>query len=98
MLFARPEWRKSGLPARRLCQPAVEQLESRLAPAVYHVDTFQDTPAANVATGQDAAGQVSLRSALAAADARPQNDVIVLGAGTYRARMGILKIDGSVEI
>jgi hypothetical protein len=86
------------MPARRLCQPAVEQLESRLAPAVYHVDTFQDTPAANLATGQDAAGHVSLRSALAAADAKPQSDVVVLGAGTYSAQLGVFKTQDNVEI
>ena len=58
-----------GRSAARSCRPGLEQLESRLAPAVYQVNTFQDTPPANLVTGQDAAGHVSLRSAVAAANA-----------------------------
>ena len=47
-------------------RPRLELLESRLAPAAFTVNTLNDTLAANLVTGQDSSGNVSLRSALAA--------------------------------
>jgi hypothetical protein len=76
----------------------LEQLESRLAPAVYRVDTFQDTPLSNPATGQDAAGHVSLRSAVMAANAGSQSDTILLGAGVYATTNGPIPIHGDIRI
>ena len=87
-----------GKPAARPHRPALEQLESRLAPAVYHVNTFQDTPQLNGATDQDASGHVSLRSAVAAANSTPQDDTIVLGAGVYQAQTGELEVHGNLRI
>ena len=83
--WQRNNLKKTGMNAWR---PHLEELENRLAPAVFHVNTFQDTPVANLATGQDAAGYVSLRSAMAAANANPQHDTIYLDAGIYQASGG----------
>jgi hypothetical protein len=58
-------------------------LESRLAPAVFVVTTTLDTPVANLSTGQDASGQVSLRSAIQAANSTSGGDTIELPAGTF---------------
>jgi hypothetical protein len=76
----------------------LEQLEGRLAPAVYRVDTFQDTPLANPATGQDAAGHVSLRSAVMAANANNQTDTILLGSGVYPITNGPIAVHGDIRI
>ena len=46
----------------------LEVLEERTTPTVFTVNTIADTVAVNFATGQDANGNVSLRSAVMAAD------------------------------
>jgi hypothetical protein len=93
------EWRGRRAPKPGLCRrPSLEQLENRLAPAVYHVNTFQDTSAANLATGQDASGHVSLRAAVASAGANHESNTIVLAAGTYALPTGELNVRGSLQI
>jgi len=65
-------------------RPALEALEGRVVLSTFHVNTFADTMAVNLKTGQDATGHVSLRSSIMAADANPtSSDTIVLPAGTY---------------
>jgi hypothetical protein len=93
-------WRRknSGKSNKRSWRPNLEQLENRLAPAVFQVNTFMDTPAANLATGQDASGHISLRSAIAAANAHPQNNTILLDAGVYQASSGALAIQSNLQI
>jgi hypothetical protein len=93
-------WRRknTGKSGTRSWRPNVEQLENRLAPAVFHVNTFMDTPAANLTTGQDAAGHISLRSAIAAANAHPQSNTILLDAGVYQASSGALAIQSNLQI
>jgi len=76
----------------------LEQLENRLAPAVYHVNSFQDTPAVNLGTGQDASGHVSLRSAVMAANAGHQDDTIQLGVGDYILQNGVIEVQGNIQI
>src|SRR5260370_7015346 len=49
-------------------QPWLETLEDRMAPAVFVVNTTADTVAANLVTGQDASGNIRLRSAIQAAN------------------------------
>ncbi len=100
MLSGRTGWRGTGpgKPAARSCRPGLEQLENRLAPAVYRVTTFQDTPAVNLATGMDAAGQISLRSAVSAANRNAQPDTILLNTGTYHAEHGGLQVQGNLQI
>lgn len=107
-MLQRAERRGCGSARQERCRPAVEPLESRLAPAVYHVDTLADSTAFDLNTGRDAAGAVSLRSAIMAANASPGEDTIVLSNGTYAlalqgpgedaARTGDLDIHGNVTI
>src|SRR5204863_449272 len=73
-------------------------LENRLAPAVYHVDTVQDTAAVHALTGQDASGQVSLRSAVLAANASAEADTILLGPGIYQVQAGAFAVHGDLQI
>src|SRR5262249_23062671 len=61
----------------------LEVLEDRLAPAMFVVNTTDDTVAVDLSTGQDAAGIVSLRSALQAANHLGGSNTISLPAGTY---------------
>ena len=44
------------------CRPSVEGLENRLVLTTFVVNTFADSVAVNLHTGQDAAGRISLRS------------------------------------
>jgi predicted outer membrane repeat protein len=71
--------------ARRRCAArlVVEEMEARTTPATFTVNTFADTVAVNLVTGQDSSGNVSLRSALMAANSQSGADTIVLPAGTY---------------
>src|SRR2546421_4907629 len=96
----RTGWRgaRPRKPPARPCRPVLEQLENRLAPAVYHVNTFQDSAAFNLLTGQDASGHISLRAAATAANAHPQGDTILLGAGIYPVQGGVLEVHGNLRI
>jgi hypothetical protein len=59
-------------------------LEGRTAPAVFLVNTFDDTVEANRdGSGLDAAGNTSLRSAIMATNDLGGSNQIVLSAGTY---------------
>jgi hypothetical protein len=98
MLPGRTGWQRNGKPAAHRCRLGLEQLESRLAPAVYHVNTFQDTPALNLITGQDASGHISLRSAVMAANVHSQDDAVVLGAGVYAVQNGAIEVGGNLRI
>jgi hypothetical protein len=71
----------------------LELLEDRLAPATFNVTTLADSVAVNLTTGQDASGQVSLRSAIQAADATSGANAINVPAGTYT-----LSIPGPLDI
>src|SRR4051812_29874407 len=99
MALGHSGWRRhvQARPAVRACRPACEHLENRLAPAVYHVNTAQDTPAADLAAGHDAAGHVSLRAAVMAANVTPEADTIVLGAGVF-ALNGGMTVQGKLDI
>src|SRR5713226_1217953 len=66
-------------------QPALEFLEDRLAPAVFNVNTTADTVAANLNTGQDNTGHVSLRAAVQAANHLGGTNSINLPAWTYQS-------------
>ena len=65
-------------------RPELERLELRQTPAVFMVNTALDTVAANLQTGKDAAGHISLRSAIMAANAQPGADSILLPSGFFR--------------
>ena len=61
----------------------VEVLEGRTAPAVFTVNTFDDTVEANRdGSGLDAAGNISLRSAIMATNDRGGDNTVMLSAYT----------------
>ena len=85
-----------------------EVLEDRVTPTTFHVNSLLDTVAASLKTGKDASGHISLRSAIQAADAKPNADTIILpqgtitltiaGAGEDNAATGDLDIRGNLTI
>ena len=73
----------------------LDQLEARLTPSTFHVNTTLDTVATNFKTGKDASGEISLRSAIMAADANPKSsDTIILPAGTFNLTIAPTGDDG----
>ena len=88
--------------------PRLEGLESRLVLSTFKVNTLLDTVAVNLKTGKDASGHISLRSAIEAANSRPNSDTILLPNGTIKltiaganednAATGDLDIKGNVTI
>jgi hypothetical protein len=72
----------------------LEALEARTTPTVFTVNSFADTVAVNFTTGQDANGQVSLRSAVQAAVQTGGNETILLPAGPYQ----LTRADGATEL
>jgi hypothetical protein len=64
---------------------SIDPLEDRCVPATFRVNTLADTVAVNLVTGQDASGNISLRSAISAANATPGGNTILLTEqGIYR--------------
>lgn len=75
-------------------RPSLEVLEGRTAPAVFVVNTFDDTvEAVRDGSGLDANGSISLRSAIMGANDAEGEHVIILPAGTYS--LGILPADAN---
>ncbi len=64
-------------------RPWLEALEHRVVLSTFKVNTTLDTVAVSLKTGKDASGHISLRSAIMAADARPNADTIIVPAGTF---------------
>ena len=64
--------------------PRLERLEERIALSAFQVNTTLDTVAVNLSTGRDAAGHISLRSAIMATNAQGGNNTIVLPNGNYK--------------
>jgi hypothetical protein len=64
------------------CRLRLEILEDRVTPSTFHVNSLLDTVAVSLKTGKDASGQISLRSAIEAANAKSNADTIILPAGT----------------
>ena len=99
---------RRGPARRRGLRPRLEGLEDRVTPTTFRVNSVLDTVAANLKTGKDASGHISLRSAIQAADAHPGTDTIVVPAGTFlltipgtdenASATGDLDINGSVKI
>src|ERR1017187_1018517 len=63
-------------------RPWLEGLEARLVLSTFKVNTILDTVAVNLKTGKDASGHISLRSAIQAANSKPNADTILLPKGT----------------
>jgi hypothetical protein len=62
----------------------IEDLESRLVPSTFRVNTALDTVAVDLKNGKDASGHISLRSAIEASNAKPNADTILLPMGTFK--------------
>ena len=58
-------------------QPTIEGLEGRVVLSTFKVNTTLDTVAVNLNNGKDANGNISLRSAIQAANARAGSDTII---------------------
>jgi fibronectin-binding autotransporter adhesin len=65
-------------------RPGLEGLETRLALSTFKVNTLLDTVAVDLRSGKDAAGHISLRSAIQAANSRSNSDTIQLPSGTIK--------------
>jgi len=81
---------RSGRNAVRT-RPRLEPLEGRVVLSTFKVNTTLDTVAVS-------SGQLSLRSAIMAANARPNSDTIILPAGTFTLTMGELDIHANLTI
>ena len=89
-------------------RPLAEALETRRVLSTFRVNTLLDTVAVNLKTGKDASGHISLRSAIEAANSKPNSDTILLPNGTIKltilgpnednAATGDLDIKGNVTI
>src|SRR3954471_19309044 len=64
-------------------RPCLEGLEDRQLLSTFNVNTTADTVAVDFKKGKDAKGQISLRSAIMAADAKGGSNTIKLPAGTF---------------
>jgi len=73
---------KSTRPPTRLL---LEQLEDRSIPSTFVVNELLDTHALSRVSGMDASGQVSLRSAIEAADHLGGNQTIQFDASVFAA-------------
>src|SRR5262249_50075922 len=104
--IVRRKWsRKRKNSAKR---PALEGLEARLVLSTFKVNTTLDSVAVDLKTGKDATGHISLRSAIQAANSKPNGDTIVLPTGTLlltitganedNAATGDFDINGNVTI
>src|SRR5271170_301522 len=78
-------------------RPWLEGLEARVVLSTFKVNTTLDTVAVSLKTGKDASGQISLRSAIQAADAKPNADTIILPAGTITLTIGGLPEDNAAS-
>jgi len=84
---------------RPRCTPHLETLELRMAPAVFTVNSLADTIAANLATGQDTFGNITLRSAIQAANnVQGPSNSINPPAGKYNLTIGGLNVYATVVI
>src|SRR6187399_2754677 len=94
MSLPRQNWlatpRKSLISTRETRRARLEivSLEDRTVPASFIVSTTDDTLAVELSTGLDASGNISLRSAIQAANYLGGSNTISLPAGTYTLSLG----------
>lgn len=79
-------------------RPRIERLECRLALAAFAVDSLLDTFAVDLATGKDADGHVTLRSALDAANSLGGSNTISVPSGLYKLSNHDLSVMSDVTI
>src|SRR4051794_8780091 len=66
----------------RAHRPLGDCLESRVVLSTFKVNSLLDTVAVNLKSGKDASGQITLRSAIMAADAKGGSNTIKVPSGT----------------
>ena len=76
--------RRSNLRTR----PSLEWLEGRVVLTTFNVNSTSDTVAVDFHNGKDASGQISLRSAIMAADSQGGSSTINLPSGTFALKRG----------
>jgi len=95
------ERRRRAQSTRHSIRLLVEPLEDRCVPSTFVVNELLDTHAVNLASGIDANGQVSLRSAIEAADHLGGAQTIQFDPGVFAApatiklTLGVLDLKGS---
>src|SRR5262249_30033976 len=77
--------------------PRLEWLENRMLMSTFHVNTTLDTVATDLKSGKDAAGHVSLRSAIMAANARGGSNTIELPSGAFQLTIAGANEDASAS-
>src|SRR5262245_31169313 len=102
----KPFWKSND---RRQSAPlSLEVLETRMAPAVFTVNSLSDTVAVNLVTGVDSTGHITLRSAIQSANNLGGSNTInlpagiitltIAGAGEDNAATGDLDIKNNLAI
>jgi Bacterial Ig-like domain (group 3) len=89
--------RKKSRPARRV-QPCLTVLEDRVVPSVFTVNSTADTHAVNLTTGQDANGNITLRSAIEAANSLGGTNSVALPGGAITLTLGTITIAASDNV
>ncbi len=82
-MYSAPCRQKTANRSTYAIRPRLECLEDRVVLSTFRVNTTLDTVAVNLNNGKDAAGHVSLRSAIMAADAKGGKNTIVLPSGVF---------------
>jgi hypothetical protein len=80
---SKPSVRQRRIRPTVAIRPRPEDLESRLVLSTFRGNTTLDTVALNLKNGKDSTGHISLRSAIQAANARPNADTILLPKGKF---------------
>jgi len=83
-MFSASARRKNAARAASRTRPRFEWLEDRLVLSTFRVNTTLDTVAVDFKRGKDAAGHISLRSAIMAADSRGGSNTIILPSGVFK--------------
>src|SRR5580698_385454 len=107
-MFGRINRQQRGKRRSTGLRPWLDGLEARVLLSTFKVNTTLDTAAVNLKTGKDATGHISLRSAIQAANVKPNSDTIIVPSGTFKLTLaganedndatGDLDINGNVTI
>src|SRR3954452_23619892 len=94
-MFSSTARRKIGKRRASRFQPALQRLEDRALLSTFRVNTTLDTVATDLKRGRDANGNISLRSAIQAANARGGSHKIILPNGTFTLSIAGVQEDAS---